>query len=483
MSKKPKLKTEKTYKDPVILQKQDKVATQKVNIALCFVNSDKTKLVTQVREVNLLSSENKAETALNELIKGPDLSKDPSLKPTLTSSVKVLKVEQSENIVTVNLNQEYKKLSGKDALIARLSIVNTLTELDGIKYVSLFVDGQELGFNGKPFGPMTEYIGDINTLWNSLQQSGSQNSSKDSIDLITGRGNAALYFADKTSTYLIPEVRKINSDSDDTSYINTIITELAKGPNDDTKLSVLPQDLKLIDVPETKKLKNGKTQIVLNFDGSFEDYLNENRKKQMMAVGSIVESITGVMPDVDYIEVLINGKPVQQLISDFPIKQDDLTRDNFDSYVGDRILLFFANHDNSVLVPVYRAIAKQDVIYESKRLEELFKGPLSGEDKDARPILMTPLSMSSDVAEITVDNDTVSINFTLSFQKKCQGLNATAERMFVYSVVNTMTQLPSVKKVQFYISGKKVDTLSGNISIREPLIKNPGLIKEDQSNY
>lgn len=50
------------------------------------------------------------------------------------------------------------------------------------------------------------------------------------------------------------------------------------------------------------------------------------------------------------------------------------------------------------------------------------------------------------------------------------------EVLALYSIVNTLTGLPGIERVQILISGKRRDTLHGNVSIKNPLEADHSLI-------
>ena len=48
-----------------------------------------------------------------------------------------------------------------------------------------------------------------------------------------------------------------------------------------------------------------------------------------------------------------------------------------------------------------------------------------------------------------------------------------SELLTVYTIVNALTvNLPAVTAVQVLVDGKEVDTLSGHVDLRRPLVKN-----------
>ncbi|NMA01780.1 MAG: GerMN domain-containing protein [Clostridia bacterium] len=51
------------------------------------------------------------------------------------------------------------------------------------------------------------------------------------------------------------------------------------------------------------------------------------------------------------------------------------------------------------------------------------------------------------------------------------------ESLAVYSVVNTLTELPGVEKVQFLVEGEKVEQIGGHIYMADPLEAEPHLLE------
>jgi spore germination protein GerM len=52
-----------------------------------------------------------------------------------------------------------------------------------------------------------------------------------------------------------------------------------------------------------------------------------------------------------------------------------------------------------------------------------------------------------------------------------------AEKLAVYSIVNTLTQFASVEKVELRIDGQRVSTLLGYVEINQNLVRDTSLIK------
>ncbi|MGI6705221.1 MAG: GerMN domain-containing protein [Clostridia bacterium] len=453
----------------------DEFSAQRVNVALYFPNKDKTKLVTKVKKVLLGKNETTQEVAVKELLKGPE---DDNLSEIFPEDLRLKRFSQAENIATVNFNKAFLKLEGYDEFLAVACIVNTLTEFEDIKYVSIFVDDKELGSKGKPYGPLTKTTGDIQALWANRQKEQEKEEAiakdKDSNQLT--KKDVVLYFQDPMAQYLLPEVRNIQIVG--TKYVAAIVNELVKGPKDARMYASLPKDLELKNDPVLAEDEEGKTFITLNFSEELKEYVQDGSTSEILSLGAIVHSITDFMPDIDYIKVLIEGERIDRITDHISAPGGKLFKEDFMHILGKRILIYFTDKEATGLIPVYRAVPKSDMRYARMIMEELIRGPYNREYPDARPVISQGIS-SKDISGIAVEKDLVKLNLSRNFYEKSRGLGLAGESMLVFSIVNSLTELSNVKRVQFFIEGKTVETFSGHIDISAPLIRNPGIINQN----
>jgi len=150
--------------------------TDKTPIRLYFANADNTKLKLEIRYVDTAevkkSDNTLASAVITELIKGP--SDNTAFKSTVPAETKLVTPVKIENkVATVNLSKEFKTKhpGGKDAeRMTIYSIVNSLTELEGIEKVKFTIDGKT----------QKEYMG--NFKFDALFPRSTQLISKDSAD-------------------------------------------------------------------------------------------------------------------------------------------------------------------------------------------------------------------------------------------------------------------------------------------------------------
>jgi germination protein M len=131
------------------------VLNEKVPVILYFGDEQLTKLVKEIRYINIAEAKKGAETLasimVKELIVGP---KAHGLKPVIPEGTNLrgpVKIE--DRVATVDLTKEFvEKHPGGDTMaeLTIYSIVNTLTELKDIERVKIIINGKETkNFAGK----------------------------------------------------------------------------------------------------------------------------------------------------------------------------------------------------------------------------------------------------------------------------------------------------------------------------------------------
>ena len=117
--------------------------TKKATVTLYFANDTAEGLTTEKRDIEIPASSTLEKVVVEELIKGPKNAGSISIIPAET---KVLSVETKNGVCFVNLSKEFvDKYQGGTAgeILTIYPIVNSLTELDGIKSVQFLIEGEK----------------------------------------------------------------------------------------------------------------------------------------------------------------------------------------------------------------------------------------------------------------------------------------------------------------------------------------------------
>lgn len=145
---------------------------------------------------------------------------------------------------------------------------------------------------------------------------------------------------------------------------------------------------------------------------------------------------------------------------------------NEKSLISKEVILYFGDDQAMYLIPEKRTIkiASTEKLPTSAVMNALIEGP---HDESLRPTIPKETKLIS----ARVEDKVAYVDFTEEIRTKHWGGSA-GETMTIASIVNTLTQLDGIDKVQILIGGKKQDTLVGHWYIGEPIERMEDTIKE-----
>ena len=119
------------------------------------------------------------------------------------------------------------------------------------------------------------------------------------------------------------------------------------------------------------------------------------------------------------------------------------------TYEKVELKLFFASSDGTKLVPVYRSVVyNSNISMEKLAVEQVISGPNTD-------IAFPTLSKDAKVKSINVKDGVCYIDFDSAFLYQPNSVSA---EVAIYSVVNTLTELPNINKVVFSVNGESAFT-------------------------
>ena len=133
------------------------------------------------------------------------------------------------------------------------------------------------------------------------------------------------------------------------------------------------------------------------------------------------------------------------------------------------LVLYFSDEYAEYLVPERRniEITGGDTI-EKSVVTELIKGPTEGGHVRTIP-------QDTKLLSIETKNGVCFVNLSKEFVDKHTG-GSTGERLTIYSIVNSLTELGTIEKVQFLIEGEKREEFI-HMVLNEPLVRNRSMMK------
>ena len=132
------------------------------------------------------------------------------------------------------------------------------------------------------------------------------------------------------------------------------------------------------------------------------------------------------------------------------------------------VTLYFSDSQAMYLVPEKRKIPQTSSLARQAVIE-LIKGP---ENSD----LYSTIPEGTQINEVYIVDDIVYIDLSEEIFKNHPG-GSSGELMTVYSIVNTLTEIPMIKGVQILVEGNEMKSLVGHIDISMPLLRDEDWIK------
>jgi germination protein M len=134
------------------------------------------------------------------------------------------------------------------------------------------------------------------------------------------------------------------------------------------------------------------------------------------------------------------------------------------------VLLYYTDEAGEYLIAEEREVAKVEGIARAT-MEALLDGP---ENVDLEPTIPA----GTRLMDINIKEDGLAIvDFSSELADNLEN-SSKKEKMAVYSIVNTLTQFPTVERVEIRVAGKTVNTLKGKIKLDQDLFRDDTIIKK-----
>lgn len=279
---------------------------------------------------------------------------------------------------------------------------------------------------------------------------------------------AKLYFLNANGTKLEVEEREIVPGDNAGSLANVVLSELLKGPTRPELKRSVPEGTKLLAITAT----DGLATVNFSKEFSFKEEVDS-----IFARVAVASTLTD-LPEIERVKIMVDGKDLRTTDGDVvnALSRDDIVYDS-QLVVADYkyVKLYFANKDADGLVAESRTVAvnsKDSMEY--VLVSELIKGPESDYAHRTVP-------EETKILSVETKEGTCFVNLSQEFKTKHWGGSA-GETMTIYSIVDTLTELNTVDKVQFLIEGKKVDVFIHYI-FNEPFERDESLIVDSEKEY
>ena len=453
---------------------------------LYLPSHDGTRLISTVQPVVFSAARLNAESIVRALLLYPG----DSMASALGGSVKLSlyganPVETSGDVATVNLAASALQLDRKTLYLCGQALTNTLTELNGIRYVNILVMDKQIGLDlasTLPMGALTRSYG--GSLGAAYEQALSQRAQTDA-NLAEQRLSAtvALYYPLASQNGVISEARHIAFASQSPEDMATrILTELSEGAVTVQGSPALPLlSGLLVEPPSIDEPVGGGGKIVtLRFDAALYDVLAAAGVPRASCFASLCYTLSTFLPNVTGVVMYIGDELVEHVMlgatEGILFENGVQQRSQYAPYLMDECTLYFADAQNERLLAVKRPIPFYLRANPRALLLELFQGP-SAADRPLHGQAVLPVGelTDADVLGLSLSDRTLVVNLSNRFMQAADGLSEKQDRLLAYSIVNTLLCGDHADRLCFFTAGAMPNGLSGEIEWAGLFYRNIGL--------
>lgn len=279
-----------------------------------------------------------------------------------------------------------------------------------------------------------------------------------------------LYFLNSANNVLDIEQREISNANGKEELVARVIEELKNGPKNTSLVNMLSEEVAITDYTYSTNQKN---EGVVDVDLS-EGYNNLSEGKRLLCIGAVVYTLTDLEP-VDKVYLTVNGEPIKNFAGK-DIKM--LSRDNVvnnplinpDKINIKSVVLYFKDSEGYLQDEERSIEVKQSLTLEYQIVEQLIVGP-AVED------LTATVPSETKIRDIKTEDGICYVNLSSEFVSK-SGSETASELSAVYSIVNSLTELDTVEKVQFLIEGEKLNDFNGHFDFSKTFSRNNQMIAD-----
>jgi len=244
-----------------------------------------------------------------------------------------------------------------------------------------------------------------------------------------------VYYINSKTSGLVSENHTLKTTTPD-DQIKELLNEVKLNPNNAVYKSAVPEKTLVGYTP----IKSG--SLTINFDESYNELSDIDKISGCAAIVKTLTQIKGV----EEIQFSVNGQPMKNTNGDVivPLDKDDFI-DNTETNMSYKIKLYFANRKGDALVETIANINYSGTeSIEEQVIQLLINGP------DELGIYPT-IPKGTKLLTISKADGICRVNFNEKLLDKLPNIK---EEIAIYSIVNTLVELPDINKVQFTINGE-----------------------------
>ena len=368
--------------------------------------------------------------------------------PLFGGNASLKSITQSRNVLLVDITSQKKleEMDERELMNSLTALVNTVTENSTVEYVQIWINGQALSSRGVITNPMKKQGMSLEQLWilhKYYMEKGDVISSDDDNQQV-------LFYTDSTGNYILANVEQPATRSG--NQLDDLIFSMRQAPTSHELASAIPNTLTLAKEPLLTQQDDGSQLVSIWFSSPKYDSLTS--QQIYMLSGTLTLAIYCNLPGVDSVRIYIDSRLVTSIPDTNFSSKGDLTAVSFLPKVADMVTLYFPHQQAGKLVSVQRAVSQSDYSHLRARVDELIRGPLAGDEAALTNVFPVGIT-TKDLLSVQAQGDMAILRFSQSFATNYP-TDAAKERLMIYSIVNTLTSINGIRRVQFLVQDSRV---------------------------
>ncbi|RDU23984.1 GerMN domain-containing protein [Anaerosacchariphilus polymeriproducens] len=279
-------------------------------------------------------------------------------------------------------------------------------------------------------------------------------------------GAIDIYYINNQISGLVPYEHVLKGKSQE-EKLKEVIKMIQDDPVSIDCKRAFTENIKIVDYI----LDNNRLEITFN-----DAYLGMETTREVLCRASIVKTVT----QLDFVQYVVfkvqdapltdyKGNPIGVMTKDSFI---DNTKEQINSVQAATLKLYFSNKKGDQLIEEI-----QDVHYSSNMpiekvvVQQLIAGPAGDNGYQS-------ISPDTKIISISQKDGVCYVDFN---EKFLEGIDGVSKEIGVYSVVNSLSEVPGINKVQISINGDTKVSISDKIKLNNMLERNLDLIESKDS--
>lgn len=211
--------------------------------------------------------------------------------------------------------------------------------------------------------------------------------------------------------------------------------------------------------------------IIVNMD---DKYRQMSDTDEILVRAAIVRTL-GSLEGVEYVAILVSGEPLTDMYGNpIGVMTPDSFVDNEGSQINSNeetsLRLYFADSEGNRLIPVRKPVTYNS----SKPLERVIVDEvIAGPNNSAS---MSTINPDTKVLSVVVTDGVCYVNLSSEFLSQT---NAVTAEVTIYSIVNSLSELSNVNKVQFLVEGNSNANYQEAYDLSKLYERNLDIVKEN----